>query len=184
MRPYHCIYGMEQFIQIPGFPDYEVSDQGRVRSNRRRVPRILKPTFNTPRKDREQKHRIAYYQIDLYGPDGKRRVRLVHHLVLEVFVSPRPEGMLALHNDGDTSNNHVGNLRWGTYADNIKDMKKHGTHCFSKPFTRKHRENLSKAVQERSNLVKILKDVAVATEEDYATVNKVFTAIMNRVCIS
>jgi len=38
----------------------------------------------------------------------------VHHLVLEVFVGPRPEGTVACHNNGDGYDNRVRNLRWDT----------------------------------------------------------------------
>jgi hypothetical protein len=35
--------------------------------------------------------------------------------------------MVACHNDGDTSNNAAGNLRWGTVAANLADQLGHGT---------------------------------------------------------
>lgn len=53
--------------------------------------------------------------------------RKVHHLVLETYVGPRPPGLLGCHNDGNTSNNHVENLRWDTHKSNAQDRRKHGT---------------------------------------------------------
>lgn len=56
------------------------------------------------------------------------RKALVHVLVLEAFVGPRPEGMACCHNDGDGQNNTLANLRWDTYSSNNHDLVRHGTH--------------------------------------------------------
>lgn len=57
---------------------------------------------------------------------NKSKSKKAHTLVLEAFVCPRPAGMQACHNDGDKYNNYVGNLRWGTGVENMKDFIKHG----------------------------------------------------------
>lgn len=57
-----------------------------------------------------------------------RKRFLIHTLVLEAFVGPRPEGAVCCHIDGDPTNNHVTNLRWGSYSDNNHDLVRHGTH--------------------------------------------------------
>ena len=64
-----------------------------------------------------------YPRVQMEGTQPK-----LHILMLETFVGPRPEGMLALHNDGDPSNNSLDNLRWGTPSDNSHDALRHGTH--------------------------------------------------------
>jgi hypothetical protein len=51
---------------------------------------------------------------------------MVHHLVLELFVGPRPIGKFALHRDDDRSNNHVTNLYWGTAQENHRDRRRNG----------------------------------------------------------
>ena len=43
----------------------------------------------------------------------------VHSAILEIFVCPRPAGLQALHIDDDPSNNRLGNLCWGTQAQNM-----------------------------------------------------------------
>lgn len=53
----------------------------------------------------------------------------VAHLVLEAFVGPRPEGAIALHFDDDSSNNHVSNLRWGTFSENMHDSVRNRHHA-------------------------------------------------------
>ena len=54
--------------------------------------------------------------------------RLVHRLVLEAFVGPRPEGMVARHLNGDPGDNRLENLAWGTQSENNYDKVRHGTH--------------------------------------------------------
>ena len=60
-------------------------------------------------------------------PGGVKTARYVHHLALEAFVGPRPPGLICCHNDGDSLNNRVGNVRWDTYQSNSEDMLRHGT---------------------------------------------------------
>lgn len=52
----------------------------------------------------------------------------VHHLVLEVYVGPRPEGMKGLHYDDDPHHNQVDNLYWGTSSQNAYDKVRNGNH--------------------------------------------------------
>lgn len=76
-----------------------------------------------------------YLQVML-RVDGRSVYRKVHYLVLEAFAGTRPEGMLALHRDDDTANNHISNLYWGTPGQNMLDRSRNGsdpnvqkTHC-------------------------------------------------------
>jgi hypothetical protein len=54
-------------------------------------------------------------------------------LVLEAFVGACPNGMECCHNDDNRSNNGLGNLRWDTHVNNVKDGYKNGA-----PRRRKH----------------------------------------------
>jgi hypothetical protein len=92
--------------------EYEISDQGRVRSWKRKIPRILKPVSN---------HK-GYLRVGLNG-----QWHTIHSLVLEAFVDPCPEGMQARHRDGNPSNNRLTNLIWGTPSQNQMDRVAHGT---------------------------------------------------------
>lgn len=91
-----------------------VDELGRVR---RFKARVLRPTRNV----------YGYFHITLTGENGKEATVLLHKLVLEAFVSAKPEGMESLHIDGDQSNNQVSNLRWGTHLENCADRSRHGT---------------------------------------------------------
>lgn len=108
---------------IPGWPGYRVSTVGTVQSCRERGPgeyltddwRTLATTMT----------RDGYLQVHLCLPN-KTRHRRVHTLVLRAFVGPPPPGAQGCHNDGDKSNNQLGNLRWDTAKGNIDDRKRHG----------------------------------------------------------
>ena len=94
--------------RVDGFPDYEVSETGRVR----RVGggrRYLKP-------QPAGRHR-NYLKVHL-GRRGQNM--LVHRLVCAAFNGPPPgPGYHADHRDGDTRRNRADNLRWLEGALNI-----------------------------------------------------------------
>lgn len=95
---------------------YEVSDLGRVRSLRSN--KILSA--------RPNKH--SGYVAHHLSRAGTIKAFYTHSLVLETFVAPRPnEEYQACHNNGNRSDNRVGNLRWGTRAENYEDARRHGT---------------------------------------------------------
>jgi hypothetical protein len=68
------------------------------------------------------------YQIIGLKKDGKRTCRYVHNLVLENFISDRPEGMEGCHNNDDPIDNKLENLRWDTPKNNCADRTKRGVH--------------------------------------------------------
>lgn len=68
----------------------------------------------------------GYHQI-LTCIEGKRKHVKAHVLVLEAFVGPRPSGMVGRHLDGNSSNNLLANLAWGTPSENQQDSVRHGT---------------------------------------------------------
>lgn len=112
---------------------YDVSNTGLVRSHPRHYPvRRYGKTFTQFRKGqlmRLQKTCHGYFEVRLRAKSRgcPNRAFLVHRLVLEAFVGPRPLGMHCCHNDGDPTNNSVDNLRWDTPSANVLDSIRHGT---------------------------------------------------------
>ena len=52
--------------------------------------------------------------------------KYIHRIVAKAFI-PNPEGKLAVnHIDCDKTNNHVDNLEWVTYAENLKHAADNG----------------------------------------------------------
>lgn len=102
----------EIFREIDGFPDYEISNLGRVCSFKGKYPRIMKPRNN----------RWGYPYVTLCH-DGKHVMKRVHRLVAEAFV-PNPENKPEVnHIDEDKLNNMAENLEWVTHRENMN----HGT---------------------------------------------------------
>ena len=118
----------ERWSPVPGYDGlYEVSDQGRVKS----LDRIVRSRWGTDKPLRgrilQQSSQGRYLVVTLYR-EGKPKMFMVHHLVLLAFIGPRPDGLQGLHFDDDASNNSLGNLRWGTPADNMHDCIRNGNH--------------------------------------------------------
>lgn len=113
----------EIWKEIPGFPGYEVSNHGKVKSYFQpgthglnySKPHILCPT------------KAAGYPRVILCKDSRRHYSRIHVLVLTTFVGPCPKGMQACHNDGTRINNFLENLRWDTLSNNQLDRRKHGT---------------------------------------------------------
>lgn len=66
---------------------------------------------------------IAYLHLN-----GRRVRMFVHRLILLGFTGPCPkDSPQTRHLDGNPTNNHLKNLRWGTPQDNTDDKYLHGT---------------------------------------------------------
>ena len=121
---------LEQWKPVNGYEGiYEVSSHGRVRSVDRTVTRSDGQVRRYKGKvlSAGLSKRGGYPLVSLYT-QGKNQSHYVHSLVAETFIGSRPEGMEVCHNDGDPTNNHLDNLRYGTPSDNELDKVRHGTH--------------------------------------------------------
>src|SRR5579883_1401312 len=114
-----------------GYPGYAVSSDGRVKSIARMTTRGGRPARVYEKilrgyLKRSSTGRPATMIVTL-KLSGKTVYVRVHHLVLNAFVGPCPEGMEGCHNDGNPANNSVANLRWDTPSANREDSIRHGT---------------------------------------------------------
>lgn len=112
------------------FKGYEVSSMGRVRSYRvggRCVS--LRPFPKLRKLCPVDKHGITYMGLMFYR-EKKLVHREVHLLILTSFRGFRPLWKVARHLDGDSTNNVLRNLKWGTPIENEKDKLRHGTHQY------------------------------------------------------
>ncbi len=119
---------------IAGFENYAVSRDGRIWSGERKTARGREygGVWLIP-----CKHGSGHLWFDLYR-DGGSCKQYAHRLVLETYVGPCPEGLECRHLDGDPANNRLGNLKWGTHAENVQDAVKHGTHYTLGRYGEKH----------------------------------------------
>jgi hypothetical protein len=102
-----CTTGEEYWEAHPDYPELLVSNLGHVQ-------RGGKPVKPRP----SGKGRYPAIQV-------RGRRRLVHHLVLETFISHRPDGMETCHWDGHNTNAQLMNLRWDTHLANMADHRRH-----------------------------------------------------------
>ncbi len=125
-----------EYREIPRFVGYRFGSDGSVWSCIKKGGALsqktlcdqwhrLKPRPVTTRRPPGQGRR--YYAV-LIRAEGERKAknRMVHHLILEAFVGPRPPGLVSCHGDGDPANNRLSNLRWDTPGANHEDMRRHG----------------------------------------------------------
>jgi hypothetical protein len=111
----------EQWRSVPGYPDYEVSNLGFVRSWKSGAARIM-----SRRPDGK-----GYPRVGL-STNGVVTERNIHQLVVEAFVGPRPDGMEVRHLDGDPMNCTLPNLEYATHAINMADTVRHGTNHYAR----------------------------------------------------
>ena len=109
----------EQWKPIQEFNgEYEVSNIGRVRSMKRyygMVGRIMPQTIQ----------RKGYYAVTFHM-NNKAYCRKVHRLVIEAF-TPNPDNLPCInHIDGNKLNNHIDNLEWCTYQQNMQHAVRTG----------------------------------------------------------
>lgn len=107
---------------IQKYPNYEVSNHGRVRSithfdsmGRIKIGQVLKPGFDS---------RGNYLHVNLYN-NGKVTPRSIHRLVANAFIE-NPHGYKEInHKDEDKTNNYADNLEWCTrkYNNNFGSKK-------------------------------------------------------------
>ena len=117
----------ETWLPVLGFEGrYEVSDDGRVRSLDRPLRNRAEGICRGHMLTRFVDPSTGYLCVNL-SKDGKAKKKSVHILVLEAFVGPRPKDLQCRHLDGNRKNAALGNLKWGTPAENAADRIEHGT---------------------------------------------------------
>lgn len=116
---------MEIWKPVVGYEGmYEVSNRGKVRSIDRtnyrgsRLKGVVLTQFRTPH---------GYMRVGLCK-FGNTRTTLVHPLVLEAFVGPRPVGSDCRHLNDKPDDNRVENLAWGSRSQNVHDSVSNGSH--------------------------------------------------------
>ncbi len=112
------------YKDIPEFPGYRISTDCSVWSCRGHWGGFAPGEWHqlVP-----VKGATGYLQVKLCR-DGMAYVKKLHVLMLEVFVGPRPPGMVARHYpDRNPGNCSLGNLVWGTPRENSADRRSHGT---------------------------------------------------------
>jgi hypothetical protein len=110
----------EVFKQIPEFPNYFISNMGRLYTTKLKL--VKKFIFNKG---------SGYYQVILTN-DKIRKNFSVHRLLALAFI-PNPQKKREInHKDGNKTNNNLSNLEWITHSENALHAYKNGLHEFQR----------------------------------------------------
>lgn len=102
------VNNMEIFKDIKGYPNYQISNKGRIWS---KYQNRYKATAENNK---------GYLQVNLKAINGKWKHELVHRLVALAFID-NPTGLPEVnHKDSNRQNNNVENLEWVSRKENIE----------------------------------------------------------------
>lgn len=103
----------EVWKKIEQFPDYHVSNHGRVKSFKKKKPLIMKCCV----------HYKGYLTVYLYREKGKDIKCFIHRLVAEVFIENVNGHPIVNHKDLNKANNHISNLEWVDESGNMRHWR-------------------------------------------------------------
>lgn len=106
----------EIFKKIPEFPNYLISNLGRVCSIRNGIREFKKLR---PCSGREE-----YLNVTLWDKGIKKKI-CIHNLVAKIFIGEVPDGYIVDHIDNNPSHNYVTNLQIITLKENTQKAAKH-----------------------------------------------------------
>lgn len=119
----------EVWKDIKDFPNYQISNFGRVKSKGRyrkvgikNVDKIYKKEFII----NGYINKKGYRQVTLYDKNGKPKTMRVHRLVALHFITNSDNLSQVNHIDGNKLNNNVFNLEWISNYDNMQHAIKMG----------------------------------------------------------
>ena len=104
------MHNFSEFKEIPGFPNYLASVEGKIYSVKRN--RFLKHSRNNK----------GYLNVRMKSSSGRTKTIGVHRVLCLCF-KPYPgdvSNLIVNHIDGNKINNDLNNLEWGTYGYNTR----------------------------------------------------------------
>lgn len=114
----------EIWKKIKEYPNYEISNYGRVRSLKY-YSNVHKKYYDRVLILKEKTNRYGYKMIALSNENG-RKCFTIHRLVAKAFIDNKSNYNEVNHIDGNKSNNKFNNLEWCTRRDNILHAYKLG----------------------------------------------------------
>lgn len=101
---------MEIWKPVTRVPGYEVSNTGKVRSLKKKVPKLLKIVTNN-----------FGYDLVCLSHNNIKYTGYIHRLVAEAFIPTNldVDKTHVNHRDKNPRNNHLSNLEWTTRSENM-----------------------------------------------------------------
>ena len=105
-----------QVRQIPGYPEYAATNDGRILKVKRNGFKFITLRDNG----------TGYVIANVQDVNGKTVIRKVHRLMALAFIGPQPSPKHEVcHINGRRDDNRIENLKWDTRKNNIADRKKY-----------------------------------------------------------
>ena len=148
------------WIQIKDFPEYYISNNGKVKSIKKSYNKRKKTTI-TIEKELSIFSIQGYASVNLVSKNKRKSAR-VHRLVAEHFIENKEEKPCVNHIDGNKMNANVLNLEWCTYSEN----ELHSYHVLGKKSNGSSRRILTNEQKDKI-LIKIkngIKNIEIARE--------------------
>jgi len=103
------IENLEGEIWVPIFRYYSISNMGRVMSNKREVPIIMRTYLQN------RNYHLVHFRID-----GNRRCYTVHRLVAMIFLKNTDPLKVTVNHENGKDDNRAQSLSWMTYSENSR----------------------------------------------------------------
>lgn len=115
---------IEEWKDVGGYEGYyQISNIGQIR----RIKPYRNTYFRKILKPGLKKKGRVYYKYVTLSKSNIVKTFAVHRIEALAFLGPCPPGMECRHLDGNSLNNIVTNLKWGTKSENAQDSIRHGT---------------------------------------------------------
>ncbi len=111
-----------EFRTLDDWPGYAVSRCGKIASSRPKNGRGPRGGWRLLKQGSDVS---GYLGVILCQGGGRLNRRNVHRLVLLAWAGPCPDGMQCRHLNGDSADNRLENLAWGTPRQNMGDRDSH-----------------------------------------------------------
>jgi len=114
--------GVEEWRKVAGYPAYEISNYGRVKS-------AMQHRWKSGGMRKLTPDRKGYVRCAMIRDDGKNVTRYVHRMVAEAFIENAGGLEEVEHRDGHPQNNCATNLEWIGHRENIfAAVRRRGVH--------------------------------------------------------
>lgn len=104
-------------MPVVGFPDYAVSDQGRVMRTRPNLKGRFSGKILSPRMTQK-----GYRMVSLFTGGVGHQLK-ISRLVLTAFVGSPPDDYVCNHKNGNKADDRLENLEWTTYKENTRHAR-------------------------------------------------------------